>query len=481
MMPPLRLPGFSPRSFLSVLPCRSSEAKTKTLLSLAGLGLITLALTLSLSACGGGGGGGAGGWSAPPPGVETTVVRQQPWTVSYQATGTLEANNKSELNAEFAGNITAIFVQEGQTVRRGQPLLRVKSDKQQAQMQESAAGVAVSLGNIEQQKADIRQAQARVNSAVSRRKLAESELKRFEKLQSDEFISQLELDQKRSAYDTAMAAYDEAMQGLSSSKARYAQANSSLTQARSGYRYSRAIADESFIRAPFNGIVGQKYVNMGDYADPGQRLITVVDPSSFKIRFTVPERYLGQIHPGQPIKTRFEGLKNASVSGVVQFIDPVVDAQAHTVMLKAKIPASTAGGQRLRHGLLGDVSLSLGVISDAVVVPEEAIVPQGEKTFVYVVKHETPPPPPATEGKPAEAPAKPSGPADIAHLREVIVGDRMEGFVRIDSGVQPGENVIVNGLQKVSDGMAVKPMVSKPASEKPEAVSASDKSVSDKQ
>lgn len=474
----LRLPGFALHSFPSKIQSRPRCVMTNGLLSFVGMSLVALALTVSLSACSGG--GGAGGWSAPPPGVETTVVRQQPWTVSYQATGTLEANNKSELNAEFAGNITAIFVQEGQTVRRGQPLLRVKSDKQQAQMQESAAGVSVSLGNIEQQKADIRQAQARVNSAGFRRKLAESELQRFEKLQSDEFISQLELDQKRSAYDTAMAAYDEAMQGLSSAKARYSQANSSLAQARSGYRYTRAIADESLVRAPFNGIVGQKYVNVGDYADPGQRLITVVDPSSFKIRFTVPERYLGQIHPGQPITTRFEGLKNASVSGAVQFIDPVVDAQAHTVMLKAKIPTSTAGGQRLRHGLLGDVSLSLGVISSALVVPEEAIVPQGEKTFVYVVKHETPPPPPAAEGKPAGAPAKPSGPADIAHLREVVVGDRMEGFVRIDRGVEPGESVIVNGLQKVSDGLAVKPMAAS-ASNKQAASPGMDKPVSDKQ
>ncbi len=452
--------------------CRSVAVQS----AFSGIAIIT-ALSLGLSACSGGG-GGAGGWSAPPPGVEMTMVRQQPWTVSYQATGTLEANNKSELNSEVAGNITAILVQEGQVVRRGQPLLRLKADKQLAQMQESAAGISVSMGNIEQQKADIRQAQARVNSAAFRRQLAESELKRFEKLYRDQFISQLELDQKRSAYDTAASAYDEAMQGLSSSKARYTQANSSLVQARSGYRYSRAIADESLIRSPFNGVVGQKYVNVGDYADPGQRLITVVDPSSFKIRFTVPERYLAQIHPGQPVKTRFEGLGNATVPGAVQFIDPVIDGQAHTVMLKAKIPASTVASQRLRHGLLGEVSLSLGVIAEALVLPEEAIVPQGEKTFVYVVKHEIPPPAPNASAQ--SAPSKPSGPADIAHLREVIVGDRVEGLVRIDRGVQPGEAVIINGLQKVSDGLAVKATMAAPATGSASQSSVKAKPVSEK-
>jgi membrane fusion protein (multidrug efflux system) len=400
----------------------------------------------SLPACGGGG----GGWQMPPPGVETVIARQQPWTVAYQATGTLEANNKAEINAESAGNITAILVQEGQPVRRGQPLLRLKADKQLAQMQESAAGVAASLGNVEQQRADIRQAQARLDSATTRRQLAESELRRFEKLYKDQFISQWELDQRRSAYDTANSAYAEAAQALSSARARYAQASSSLAQARSEYRYSVAVAGEFIIRAPFSGVIGQKYVNVGDYADPGQRLITVVETDNFKIRFTVPERYLAQIRPGQPVTARFEGTGNADFPGSVIFVDPVIDPQAHTVMLKAQIP----GNGRLRHGMLGHVSLALGVIPDAVVLPEEAIVPQGEKTFVYVVT--------------LEAPARKSAPKlsfqdlktlkkkQVAHLREVRVGDRTTGRVRIDSGLQAGESVIVNGLQKVNDNQEVR-------------------------
>lgn len=385
----------------------------------------------------------------PPPGVETAMARQQPWTVVYQATGTLEAANKADLNAESAGDVTAILVQEGQMVRRGQALMRLKADKQMAQMQQSAAGIAASLGQVEQQRADIRQAQARLDSAATRRQLAESELRRFEQLYKEQLISQWELDQRRTAYDTANSAYAEAVQALSSARARYAQASSSLAQARSEYRYSVAVAGESVIRAPFAGIVGQKYVNVGDYANPGQRLITVVETANFKIRFTVPERYLGQIRPGLPVTARFEGLGESEFPGFVIFIDPVIDPQAHTVTLKARIP----GSGRLRHGMLGQVSLALNVIPDAVTLPEEAIVPQGDKTFVYVVQWETPPRKPISAVL-TEA-SKQAQKTQVAHLREVRAGDRMLGRVRIDAGLQAGERVIVNGLQKVHDGQEV--------------------------
>lgn len=386
----------------------------------------------------------------PPPIVETAQAVDRPWTVTYAATGTLEANNKVDLNAEVAGNIQSILVREGQFVRQGQVLMQLKSDKQLAQAQEAAAGISASLGNIQQQQADIQQAKARLQSAQTRRNLAESELKRYEKLYQEQFISQLELDQKRTAHDTALAAYNEAVQALSSAQARSSQASSNLAQARSNYRYNVALTRESSVRAPFSGVVGQRYLDLGDYAAPGQKLLTLVDPSRFNIQFTVPERFLGEIHTGLPVKVLFEALGNTSFMGTVNFIDPVVDANSHTITLKAVIP----GSERLRHGLLGTVALSLGVIPHAVVIPEEAIVPQGDKTFVYVVLNEVPPAPPKADGKPAVAPVS-NKRANIAHLREVHVGYREAGQVQIQSGLQPGDAVIIHGLQKVNDSQEV--------------------------
>jgi membrane fusion protein (multidrug efflux system) len=412
---------------------------------------VLLGFSLLLGGCAGGGGGG---WQMPPPVVIAKTALQQPWTVEYTASGTLEAENKVDLNTETPGVITQIAVKEGQPVYRGQVLLRMNADKQQAQVQQAAAGINTSKGSLAQQGADISQARARANSAMVKYKQAQSEYQRYQKLLAEQFVSQLELDQKRSAFESAQADYQEAKEGLSSAKASYSQAGSNLAQARSSYRYNVALASESVIRAPFNGIIGQKYVALGGYVAPTEKLITVVDPSTFKIQFPVPERYLSQLYLGQSVNVNFEALGNTPYGGRVNFIDPVINADARTVMVKAILP----GRSSLRHGLFGTVDLALNTIQNAVVVPEEAIVPQGEKTFVYVIRHEifVPTPiPGAPKKEDKNAPKAPPEPSDVAHLREVVVGHRKTGKVQIESGLAAGEQVIVSGLQKVNDNMEV--------------------------
>jgi membrane fusion protein (multidrug efflux system) len=421
---------------------------------LANYGLIFSLVLFPFSGCAGGG----KGWQMPPPVVETTRAAEQPWTVTYTATGVLEANNKVDLNTETPGLITEILVKEGDLVRAGQILIRFKADKQLAQVQQAAAGIAVSQGGVEQQQASVSQFQALVNSANVKVQLAKSELGRYEQLYADDFISQLELEQKRAAYHTAAAEYQSSLQQLNAIRSQVSQASSNLAQSRSSYRYNLALAGETVIRAPFNGVIGSKYVDLGDYVAPTEKLITVVDPSVFRVQFTVPERYLDQLKLGLPVKATFEGLGGKSFSGQVNFLDPVIDPEAHTVRVKALLPAAPG----LRDGLLANVSVALGEISDAVVIPEEAIVPQGEKTFVYVIQHEVYKPTvledEKLEGKKKEArkpDEPPSGPVDVAHLREVTVGYREAGKVQIKQGLAPGDRLIVSGLQKVSDNLVV--------------------------
>jgi membrane fusion protein (multidrug efflux system) len=153
---------------------------------------------------------------------------------------------------------------------------------------------------------------------------------------------------------------------------------------------------------------------------------------------------LSQLKPSLPVSVKFEGLGDKPYNGKVNFIDPVIDPDAHAIKVKALIPAS----EGLRHGLFATVSLALGVIPNAVVVPEEAIVPQGEKTFVYVVRHESIP------AKETDKDKKPHD-GDVAHLQEVNVGHRAAGFTQIKSGLTAGERVITGGLQKVSDKLEV--------------------------
>lgn len=413
--------------------------------------LLVLAVSLALSGCAGG-----GGWEMPPPVVETTQAALQPWTVTYTATGTLEANNRVDLNTETPATVSQILVKEGDVVRQGQVLIRFKADKQQAQVQEAAAGISTSQGILEQREAGISQFQALVDSTKVKWQLAKSELTRYEQLYADDFVSQLELEQKRTVFQTAASDYQSALQQLNAAKAQAVQAASSLAQSRSSYRYNLALASETVVRAPFSGLVGTKYVDLGDYVAPTEKVITLVDNSAFRVTFTLPERYLTALKTGLPVTVRLEGLGGKAVKGQVNFVDPVVDTNAHTVRVKALLPATPG----LKDGLLGEVFLALGVIPDAVVVPEEAIVPQGEKTFVYVVRHEIYRPRLEEKQAPkAVSQSEPvaAKPVDVAHLQEVTVGYREAGKVQIVRGLAAGDRVIVSGLQKVSDNLQVNP------------------------
>lgn len=412
--------------------------KTRTLMQ---AGWPILLMPLLLTGCGG------GAWTAPPPIVESMPVTQADWMVHYSTSGTLEANNKVDLNSEMSGIVSQVVVTEGQAVSKGQVLIRLKADKQVAQVQQSAAGVEASKSTLQQVSADIQAAEARLESALVRKSLAQNELQRFENLFKDQFVSQFELDQKRNNYDVALSAYNEARQQVAAAKARKAQSESSLAQARSSYQYSRALASESVIRAPFSGVVGQRFVDPGDYVSPSQRMLTVVDPSRFKLQFSVPERLVGRLQTNQQVSARFEALDNQAFAGTVYFVDPVVDPGSHTVLVKAYLP----GKAPLRHGMFAVVDLNLGMIRDALIVPEEAIVPQGEKTFVYIVKDR---PDSVSDSQAQTAPAE----ADVkyVYLQEVTVGHREAGKAQISSGLTAGESVLISGLQKVMDGMAVR-------------------------
>jgi membrane fusion protein (multidrug efflux system) len=206
------------------------------------------------------------------------------------------------------------------------------------------------------------------------------------------------------------------------------QAQSDMASAASSYRYNRAVASDTVITAPFSGVVGQKYVALGDYVSPGTNLLTIVDTRILKLVFQVPERYLGAIQMGAPESFTVDSLPGRTFHAETIFIDPAVDMNSRTVTVKAKV---LDGDGLIRPGQFGKVQLELSRSANAMTVPEAALVPQGEKFFIYVVR----------DGK--------------AVLQEIQTGQREVGRVEVVSGLKPGERVVVSGIQKLTDGQPV--------------------------
>jgi len=188
--------------------------------------------------------------------------------------------------------------------------------------------------------------------------------------------------------------------------------------------------DRTNVRAPFAGVVGQRFVSIGDYVTPATRLLTLqtVDPQRAVIE--VPERHAIQLQRGQTIEFTIAAQPGRTFQAQVEFIDPVVQSASRTILVKARAP----NGQRiLRPGMFIEARLATATRANAIVVPEDAVQPLRTTNVVWAV----------VDGK--------------ASRREVQLGARSRGLVEILSGVKEGEAVVVGGLERMAEGAPLAP------------------------
>lgn len=190
--------------------------------------------------------------------------------------------------------------------------------------------------------------------------------------------------------------------------------------------------DRSTVRAPFTGIVGRRLVSLGDYVNTQSPLISLQTFDPQRAVFQISERHAERIAPDQRIVFRVASLPDREFNGVVDFVDPVVQLPARTITVKARV----ANARRaLQPGMFIEVRLATAVRPAATLIPEDAVLTAQGSRIVWVVR----------DGK--------------ATRREVALGVRMPGFVEILSGVEPGEQVVVGGAERLQEGAPVAPTV----------------------
>lgn len=304
-------------------------------------------------------------------GVEVAPVRAQRLTQQVTAVGTLRAQQSAMLRAESSGRIAKIRFEEGTATTEGTLLVQLDTDLLEAELQQAQAKLA----------------------------LAQSRANRSQKLSKEGFISAQAQDESSS--ERAVAA---------------AEVNIIKTK-----------IDKSQIKAPFDGVLGLRYVNVGDYVSNGDEIVSVASIDKLQIDIRVPEHYLAQIAVGTPVHLYLDAQAGQEFMGQVIAISPMIDEQGRAVVLRAHV--ANPDGQ-LRPGQFARVSLDLDEI-DGLMVPETVIAPSGQAQYVYrVVDNE------------------------VAERVEVIVGLRRDGWVQV-TGIAPEDKVITSGLQKVQDGSKI--------------------------
>ncbi|PLC50377.1 efflux transporter periplasmic adaptor subunit [Pollutimonas subterranea] len=257
----------------------------------------------------------------------------------------------------------------------------------------------------------------------------------------DDSVVKAQLQQAQANLSLASSQYRRAVeltkQGFISQQARDESA-SQLKVQQAAAALAKAHLDKTAIRAPFDGLIGLRNVSVGDYVSPGIDLVPIESIDPLNVDFRVPEQFLGQVREGIKLALRFDALPGQTREGVVGAISPLVDVGGRSILLRADVPNADGA---LRPGMFARVQLQFAN-DQALVVPEAALAPSGQSQYVFRL----------VDGH--------------VNRVEVNIGQRRAGQVEVINGLHEGDQIVVSGLQKVSDGAAVEAL---PPAEKPAA------------
>jgi len=329
-------------------------------------------------------GGGNGAAAAPAAGkggpaaagaavsVEAVKVALQPMPQTITAVGSMRSDESITVRPEVAGRISAIRFQEGQRVAKGATLILLDPAINQAEVQQGRANL----------------------------KLAQSKYDRAVDLAKSNFISGQAKDE----------------------------AENNLRVAEAGVQLAEAKLAKTEIKAPFSGIIGLRVVSVGDYVKEGADVVNLESIDPLKVDFRVPEIYLKQVKVGQSLQVQLDALPGKTFEGSVYAVNPLVDAAGRSIVIRAIVRNPDTS---LRPGMFARVRLITRDEKEALVVPEQAIVPQGDEQFVFRV----------VDGK--------------ANRVKIDVGQRRDGVVQVLKGLAPTDVVVTAGRLKIREGTPI--------------------------
>lgn len=340
-------------------------------------------------------------------GVEVARVEKISLRDDAPSVGSLQSRQSVMLRPEIAGRIKAFGFSDGARVRKGQLLVQLDDQLQQAELKQSQAQLSIAKANH----------------------------KRNQELVAENFLAQRVLEE-------------------SAVNLQVVEAQLALSQA----RLSRMA-----LLAPFDGTVGIRLVNVGDYVKDGADLVNLEDISSLYVDFRLPERYLSRLQLQQTVEVALDAFAGRAFTARVEAMNPLLDANGRSVGVRAVLPnnlgearqggklsaATVSGDAPLRPGMFARVTTVFSVNDAALVVPEEAIVPQAGRQFVIKVV------------APASGNANLSAQPQLVSMRqEVTLGVRQQGKVEITEGLAEGQTVVVAGQQRLQrDGTPLRVVV----------------------
>ena len=309
---------------------------------------------------------------AGPVPIISAVAKIEPFTETLEALGTAQANESVIINPTVEDRVVSIYFQDGDRVDRGQVLVKLDDSEAQYMLAEARAA-------LEEQK---------------------KQFARMSRLAKTNATSLSQLDEEKSLLDIARAR-------VSSLEARL---------------------EDYSIKAPFSGILGTRQISPGAVVDTSSEIATLDDISIIKLDFTIPEIYLGVTKIGMNVLAHSPAYPDRKFEGVVTAINSRVDPETRTLMIRAQIPNPEL---LLKPGMLMIVDLVKNR-SQSIIIPEEAVIYQKNKKFVFLVT-----------------------PENTVSKKEITSGRRIPGKVEVISGLGEGDQVVIQGISRLRPGSPV--------------------------
>jgi membrane fusion protein (multidrug efflux system) len=342
----------------------------------------------------------------PPSAVSAVEVQSEAWRPQLDAIGSVRAVQGVMVNNEVPGQVQAIRFESGDRVRRGQALVQLDTTVDEADL----AGLRASL------------------------ELAQIKLERNTKLLRDRAVSQGDFDEISAA----------------------------LTRARAEVAAKQALIEKKTIRAPFDGVLGIRRIDLGQYLPEGSAIVALEALNPVFVDYRLPERHLAKLEVGQSVEVRVAAYPGQLFTGRIQAISPAVDQGTRNVQVRAELPNAD---DRLRPGMFAKVATLLPMRQRVLTLPRRAVTFNTYGDSVFLIQEQPAAdraaevPPGGDQLTPAgnadAGPAHAQGPKLVATRRQITTGDVRGDLVEVTNGLAEGDRVVLAGHQKLRNGAEV--------------------------
>lgn len=394
---------------------------------------LTLALSVFGSAC-----GRQPPQAGAPPAVPVQLQVLQPGTFEdgSEFIGALEAEQRVELQPEVDGRVAQVFVESGDPVSPGQPIIQLRPDQAQAQVAGSQAGAEAARFGQDAAQAQIEAAQANLTRTQSDVQLAQADFSRTQSLATSGALSRQDLDNAQNRLDVAQAAQKGAEENLRAAQAQLQQATANLNQAQAQVNVNQEGLGFRQVTAPVAGRVGDMPLRVGDFVSSGQTITTIVQNNELFLRIQVPTSRASELRTGLPVELLDSATGEALATGSLSFVSPDVNTSAQSILVQARFPNEAGNlrdGQSVRARMIWSTTTAL-------LVPTVAVTRLGGQSFVFVADQQT-----TEEGQTQQ----------VASQRPVQLGAIQGGNYQVLEGLEAGDRIVVTNLLKLQDGVPI--------------------------